>query len=103
MTICIQKPTVNSVNQKLINKNSDRSEDDPEATRNDDVGVETVTCSLQERDDYSINADASEINLTLADDPSQLETEGGDDEVTVFRFFEPTVGSHLYSVLKAQS
>ena len=82
---------------------ADRSADDPEATRNDDIGVETYTYSLLESDDYNINSDASTINFTLADEPSQLESAAEDGEVTVFRFFDPNVGSHLYTSSEAES
>ena len=82
----------------------DLPSDNPDATRNDDVGVETVTYSILESEDYNINSESGSITLTLADNPSQLESGGGgnegnneDGEVTVYRFFEPTIGSHLYT------
>ena len=51
----------------------DRSPEDPEVTRSDDIGLETTTFSLEPNDEnYDVDEEASSVTLTLVDDPSQI-------------------------------
>ncbi|MEL7039351.1 MAG: Ig-like domain-containing protein, partial [Cyanobacteria bacterium J06592_8] len=53
---------------------NDLPPDDPNATRNDDIGVEETTFFLAEDEAYDIDPNASQVTFTLADTASQLNT-----------------------------
>ncbi|MGB3534598.1 MAG: Ig-like domain-containing protein, partial [Microcoleaceae cyanobacterium] len=48
--------------------------DDPNATRNDDIGLEETTFFLVEDEAYNVDPNASQITLTLVDTITQLNT-----------------------------
>ncbi|MEM9275114.1 MAG: hypothetical protein AAGA80_19435 [Cyanobacteria bacterium P01_F01_bin.143] len=61
---------------------ADLPAEDPNATRNDDIGVETVTYSLLADGDFAISPNASNVTFTLADTQEQL----NEQTIPLFRF-----------------
>lgn len=70
------------------------SDDDP-LTPDDFV----VTYALQPGDGYTIDPDDNSDTVSFFDTPEDVTTEpdDDDDELTVYRFFQPSIGSHLYT------